>query len=456
MATQRHSGGLTVIGKKRLAAVTTVALVGLIVAAAGLIVREKFFRPKRLTAYFVSATGIYPGDELRVSGGKVGTVSSIQPLPSQAKLVLEIDRDVPIPADAKAVIVSQNLVSARYVQLTPGYRKSGPTMGDGAVIPLERTAVPVEWDEVVSQLTRLATDLGPSSAVSSTSVSRFIESAAGALDGNGAKLRQTLAQLSGLGRILANGSGNIVDIIKNLQNFVTTLRDSRQQIVQFEDRLATLSSVLNDSRSDLDAALSDLSVALGQVKGFVAENRDKTAEQLQRLAHVTQTLADQRMDVENILHGAPTAFANGYSIYNPNVPGAIGSFIINNFSNPVQFLCSAIGGLENVTAGETGKLCGEYASPGLRQFNFNYMPIPFSPVLQRSVTPDKLIYSEPRLAPGAEGPGPQAPEIPPAVSAYTGLGESAPKNLQQMLLPAESPPAPSDQQPSPPGQGTPP
>ena len=445
------------IGRKRLAAVTAVALTGLIVAAAGLIVRDTFFRPTRLTAYFISATGIYPGDELRVSGVKVGTVSSIQPLPSQAKLVLQIDRDVPIPADAKAVIVSQNLVSARYVQLTPAYRKSGPTMADGAVIPLGRTAVPVEWDEVVAQLTRLATDLGPSSAVSSTSVSRFIDSAAGAMDGNGAKLRQTLAQLSGLGRILANGSGNIVDIIKNLQNFVTTLRDSQQQIVQFEDRLATLSSVVNDSRSNLDAALTDLSVAVGQVQRFVAENRDKTAEQLHRLANVTQTLADQRMDVENILHGAPTAFANGYSIYNPNVPGAIGSFIINNFSNPVQFLCSAIGGLENVTAVETGKLCGQYAGPGLRQFNFNYLPFPFSPVLQRSVTPDKIIYSEPSLAPGGEGPSPQAPEIPPAISAYTGLGESAPKNLPDLLLPPErpeSPPAPADQQPPPPGQGT--
>ncbi len=445
------------IGRKRLAAVTAVALTGLIVAAAGLIVRDTFFRPTRLTAYFISATGIYPGDELRVSGVKVGTVSSIQPLPSQAKLVLQIDRDVPIPADAKAVIVSQNLVSARYVQLTPAYRKSGPTMADGAVIPLGRTAVPVEWDEVVAQLTRLATDLGPSSAVSSTSVSRFIDSAAGAMDGNGAKLRQTLAQLSGLGRILANGSGNIVDIIKNLQNFVTTLRDSQQQIVQFEDRLATLSSVVNDSRSNLDAALTDLSVAVGQVQRFVAENRDKTAEQLHRLANVTQTLADQRMDVENILHGAPTAFANGYSIYNPNVPGAIGSFIINNFSNPVQFLCSAIGGLENVTAVETGKLCGQYAGPGLRQFNFNYLPFPFSPVLQRSVTPDKIIYSEPSLAPGGEGPSPQAPEIPPAISAYTGLGESAPKNLPDLLLPPErpeSPPTPADQQPPPPGQGT--
>ena len=82
-------------------------------------------------------------------------------MPNQAKLMLQVDRGVPIPADAKAVIVSQNLVSARYVQLTPAYRKTGPTMRDGAVIPVDRTAIPVEWDEVVSQLTRLATDLGP-------------------------------------------------------------------------------------------------------------------------------------------------------------------------------------------------------------------------------------------------------------------------------------------------------
>ena len=322
-------------------------------------------------------------------------------------------------------------------------------MRDGAVIPVNRTAVPVEWDEVVSQLTRLATDLGPSSAVSSTSVSRFIDSAAGAMDGNGAKLRQTLAQLSGVGRILANGSGNIVDIIKNLQNFVTTLRDSNQQIVQFEDRLATLSSVVNDSRSDLDAALTDLSVAVGQVQRFVADNRDKTAEQVQRLANVTQTLVDQQMDVENILHAAPTAFANGYNIYNPNAPGAIGSFIINNFSNPEQFICSAIGGVENVTAAETGKLCGQYLGPGTATVQLQLPAHSDQPGAAaqrdrrtRSSTPSRS------LAPGGEGPGPQPPETPPAVSAYTGLSESAPPDWQQMLLPAKrSPPAPADPQP---------
>ena len=78
---------------------------------------------------------------------------------------------------------------------------------------------------------RLSTELGPQTGVSGTSVSRFIDSAANAMDGNGDKLRQTLSQLSGVARVFAEGSGNIVDIIKNLQIFVTALRDSKQQIV---------------------------------------------------------------------------------------------------------------------------------------------------------------------------------------------------------------------------------
>ena len=247
---------------------------------------------------------------------------------------MNVDRDVPIPADAKAVIVAQNLVASRYVQLAPAYRSSGPTMRDGAVIPVERTAVPVEWDEVKAQLMRLATDLGPTSEVSTTSVGRFIDSAANALDGNGDKLRQTIAQLSGVGRILANGSGNIVDIIKNLQTFVTALRDSNSQIVSFQNRLATLTSVLDESRSDLDAALKDLSFAVGEVQRFIAGSRDQTAEAIQRLANVTQNLVDHQRDLEQVLHVSPTAFANAYNVYNPDTGSALGAFALDQLLQP--------------------------------------------------------------------------------------------------------------------------
>jgi virulence factor Mce-like protein len=199
-------------------------------------------------------------------------------------------------------------------------------MPDGAVIGVDRTAVPVEWDEVKAQLARLATDLGPAGDMSTTSVGRFIDSAANAMNGNGDKLRETITQLSGAGSILADGSGNIVDIISDLQVFVDALRDSNTQIVQFQDRLATVSSVMDASRSDLDGALTNLSEAVGETKRFIAGSRDQTAEQIQRLANVTQSLADNSMTLKNVLHVAPNAIGNGNNIYNPDTGSMVGGF----------------------------------------------------------------------------------------------------------------------------------
>nr|WP_234834750.1 MCE family protein [Mycolicibacterium stellerae] len=416
--------------RKPLVTIAAIALAVALVAGVAFLVRQVFFGPSTITAYFTSATAVYPGDEVRVSGVKVGTIDAITPEGTQTKMTLKVDRDVPVPADAKAIIVAQNLVAARYVQLTPAYRNNeGPKMGDGGVIPADRTAVPVEWDDVKTQLMRLATELGPKEGgqggVSGTSTSRFIDSAANALGGNGEKLRETLAQLSGVARIFAEGSGNIVDIIKNLQTFVSALRDSKEQIVLFENRLATLSSVLNDNRSDLDAALTNLSTALGEVQRFVAGSRNETAEQIQRLGNLTQVVVDNKMAFENVLHITPNAIANFNNIYYPNGGSVTGAFSFVNFSNPVQAICGMIGAVENTTAPETAKLCAQYLGPALRLANFNGIPFPINQYLRPAINPDRIIYTDPKLAPGGAGPG-DAPEPPPTVSAYTGAGDIPP------------------------------
>jgi len=408
----------------RIAVIAVVAVV--IVGAAGWLVRYAFFKPNTITAYFTSATAIYAGDEVRVAGVKVGKIESIEAQGTKTKLVLAVDRKVPIPANAEAVIVSQNLVGARYVQLTPPYEDKGPTMADGAVIGLDRTAIPVEWDEIKTQLTRLATDLGPTTPGETTPVGRFIDTAANALDGNGEKLRDTIAQLSSISKTLADGSGNIVDTIKNLQIFVTALRDSNTQIVQFQDRLASLTSVVDGSRSDIDGALTNLSSAVVDVQRFIAGTRNQTAEQLQRLSSVTKNLADNKLVVENLLHVAPNAIGNAYNIYNPDSQSALGGFALANFSNPLQVVCSAIGAIQNATADTTGKECAQYLGPALRLLNFNYLPFPFNSYLGKSTSPDKLIYSDPSLAPGGTNGTPPGYEIPPAVSAYTGYNGDVP------------------------------
>jgi phospholipid/cholesterol/gamma-HCH transport system substrate-binding protein len=441
-------GAAEMTHNRRLKLGLTAALITLLVGGVAFVVQQKFFGPKSVTAYFASTTAIYPGDEVRVVGVKVGRIASIQPVGTQSKVTLDIDRHVPIPADAKAVIVAQNLVSARYIQLTPAYQLGGgPTMPSGAVIPIDRTAVPVEWDAVREQLMRLATDLGPRADAQSPAAARFIDSAADAMGGNGEKLRQTIAQLSGVGRILADGSGNIVEIVNNLQTFVTALSGSGEQIVQFQDRLATLSSVIDSNRTSLDLALTDLSNAVVDVKRFVAATRDDTSEQIQHLANVTQNLADHHTDIEQLLHATPTAIANLYNIYNPDTGAQAATFALSNFANPVQVICGMVAAVKNSTGPETAKLCAQYLGPALRLMNFNNLPFSFNPFLAPSVSPDKIIYSEDRLAPGHEGSPPSPADIPPAVSAYTGEPAadpgspppSAPPTLEDILLPAERP-----------------
>ena len=138
--------------------------------------------------YFTSAVGLYPGDEVRIVGVPVGTVDSIEPRATDVKVTMSVKDGVKVPADAKALVIAPNLVSARFVQLMPAYT-DGAAMADGAEIGLDRTAVPVEWDEVKEQLTQLSTQLGPQQGSMQGPLAAFVNQAADTFDGNGDSFR---------------------------------------------------------------------------------------------------------------------------------------------------------------------------------------------------------------------------------------------------------------------------
>ena len=427
------------MSRAALTRLVALALGALLIASTAFVAVRQILPDTTIIAVFANANAIYPGDDVRVAGVKVGTITAIEPDVTDAVFTLKIDHGVGVAADAEAVVVAQNLVSARFVALTPR-GGAGPVLADGARIPRERTAVPVEWDEVKEQLNRLADDLGPTAADGSSSVGRFITSAADAMDGNGEKLRRTLRQLAAMSRVIADGSGDITAMIENLQTFVAVLRASNEQIVQFEGRLATLTSVLDGGRSDLDAALTNLSEAVGEVQRFVSGSRDLAADQVSRLVSVTQNLVDHRDDLEQVLHVAPSALANAYNMMDPRTGGATGVFVLNNMADPTMFFCTMIGALANATAPETAKLCEHYLGPALDTVNFNYLPFPVNPLLTPMPSESKLIYSEPDLRPGGPGTDSEPMTIEPGNSAYQPAVSPAPgPTLPDILLPAERP-----------------
>ncbi len=142
-------------------------------------------------------------------------------------------------------------------------------MADGASIGLDRTAVPVEWDEVKTELTKLSRQLGPQAGSMQGPLGDFVNQAADTFDGNGDSFRQALRELSQTAGRLGDSRTDLFGTVKNLQILVNALSKSNEQIVQFSGHLASVSQVLADSSTDLDNTLGTLNQALSDVRGFL-------------------------------------------------------------------------------------------------------------------------------------------------------------------------------------------
>lgn len=267
-----------------------------------------------ITAYFDKSVGIYSGSEVRVLGVAVGKVTSVEPQGDQVEVTMRVDRGIDIPADAKAAQITPSLVSDRYVQLAPAY-SGGDKMSNDAVIPRDRTATPVEVDQIYASIDELSTALGPDGANANGALTDLVNTGAANLDGNGEALGETITQLSDASRTLSDSRGDLFDTVKNLQTFVTALAANDEQVRRFNNQLADLTSFLAGERDDLGAALNQLSIALGDVAGFVADNREQLVQAADGLVQPTQTLSDQRESLVETLTVLPLAISNLINAY---------------------------------------------------------------------------------------------------------------------------------------------
>ncbi|WP_216898165.1 MCE family protein [Nocardia alni] len=374
--------------------------VALVVALAGWVAYSAVenIGKTHITAYFPSTTGIYNGDDVRVLGVKVGVIDSIDPGKDDVKVTMTVDRGITIPGDAKAVIIAPSLVSARFVQLAPAYT-GGPKMHDGAVIPIEHTAVPVEWDDIKAELSKLSKALGPTVQDPQGSFGRFVNTAQSNLaDGNAQAFRDTLTELSHTLGTLSDGRTDLFGTIRNLQQFVDVLSKSNDQIVQFGGRLASVSQVLDGVSGDLGQGLDNLDTAVADVQRFLQERGPGLTESVQRLADVTQLLVDKKSDVERVLHSGPVALNNFYQIYKPAQGSLTGAVVLDNFANPFAFLCGSVEALEDNDSQRSADLCKQYVAPVIQKLMMNYPPLLLNPASGQGAFPSQLTYSTPSLA----------------------------------------------------------
>jgi phospholipid/cholesterol/gamma-HCH transport system substrate-binding protein len=359
-------------------------------------------RSHTAVAYFQSTKNIYPKDRVKLLGVDIGRIESITPEPGRVRVEISYRSKYTLPADVRAGIVAPTLVATRYVDLGPAYTGSGPTLADGATIPLTRTAVPMEFDDLKQQIADLTRAFGPGPDGQQGMLSKFVDvAAANARGGRGTQFNQMIQQ--------AAAGLNAVD----------------QQVVEFNQNLASVSGVLEDNRKDFSDAIEGVSQASIAVNDLLKDNTKPLTESVDQLGQLTKALAAQRDVLAQILHVGPNTLMNFVHIFNPRSGALTGQLIVNQLNTPADFACSAMASAAAMNTTDATKACTSYLGPLMNLLRVQQAPIgenlvavpgggaPTEPPGEREKPGANNQYPDQHLPPDTKVPGLGGLVIPP-------------------------------------------
>lgn len=239
---------------------------------------------RQYRAEFSRAVQVFPAVKVRVLGVEVGRVVGVKDVKGGVEVTFDVtDPTVRIPRDVNAAIVPMSLLGERYIQLFPAYR-SGPTLPSGSMIPLSRTAVPAEPDELIRSLQNYLGGVDP------RTVTEFVTQAARTLDGSGQDLNRLIRYGAQLIQTLSAKGGDLQNIITQFDTLTTALSTRQQQLAQLITTYDSVANTVNTNRVALEGTVEGLNSAAAQLAQLLSKNESTLKPDIQTLTRTGQTL----------------------------------------------------------------------------------------------------------------------------------------------------------------------
>ncbi len=258
----------------------------LVWAARNLVTVEALERPYDIAAEFDAAVGIMQRSEVAYLGVGYGYVDRVERIDRGVRIHMKIDRDRRIPAGSTAHIFRKSAIGEPFIDFAPptdGDLADGPFIEPGEVVPRERTAIPLEFSELLRAASELLGNVSPEATRT------LVTELAAALEGRGPDLRRlteagdhlsaTFAERTDvldrlavnstrLTRVMAEHRGSFGRSVSDLADLAESLRRSGDDLAVVLDQGSRLiteaADLVGGQKANLDCILSDLEVVLGE------------------------------------------------------------------------------------------------------------------------------------------------------------------------------------------------
>ena len=252
--------------------IVALAAVAAIVAGCGVGTGSSGYR---VNAIFDSASFLIPGQDVRIAGANVGTVTDVKLTPDHRHALIEMSIDrrfAPFRSDADCFIAPQSLIGERFIQCAPGTPAGHPLPGKVPTVPLANTHSPVDPDLVAAtfrlpvrqRLSIILSELGAGLAGNGQQLSGAIRRANPAIQATQDVLRIVDRDRAILGRLVDRSDQVIAQLANRrdrVASFIQEAADVSQTAAQrdgaISEGLRRLPGTLDQTRASL-AALGTL------------------------------------------------------------------------------------------------------------------------------------------------------------------------------------------------------
>lgn len=301
-----------------------------------------------LKAEFRRSFNLFPQSPVTVLGVDVGQVVDIETSPGSevVTVTMRVDDDIELSSDSRAVVLTSSLLGERYVQLVDGEAEDTLTSDD--VIPLDRTQVPFEFDEVLEGLNDFVGGL------EANEVGRLVTNLSDLLEGNGAQLGETIDAASGAVAALKENDEELVELAGAVADLNETIATRDQELALLLDDWIRVTDTLTSESTDLDGALDNLVVLTREIAELMLEHRETLSEDIDTVTRVGRTLNRHLDEQSTAILGAAELFRHAERVIDresnmlPLVDhlGELAVDVEESLLNRLEGLCLGAGGSE--------------------------------------------------------------------------------------------------------------
>ncbi|MHC9295709.1 MCE family protein [Mycobacterium sp. LTG2003] len=246
----------------------------------------------RHQALFTEAGGIAVGNDVTLSGIKIGSVTDVSLENGDALVTFTTEGKYPLGSLTTAHIRTGSLLGERVLTLESD---GSGTLRSTDVIPTSRTSSPYSLTDAVGDLTT------NTAGTDTASLNQSLDTLSGTIDQLAPKLGPTFDGLSRMSRSLNNRNESLASLLKSAADITGVLSERSQQVNTLLLNANDLLGVLNDRREAIVDLMANTAAVSEQLSGLVADNEAELAPTLERLNRVTEVLERNRDNINKML-----------------------------------------------------------------------------------------------------------------------------------------------------------